>query len=69
MPVIDAVKSTIEEYRSTEKFEEFLEEASKIIPESIATVQPEKRTRRRNTNLADFVVEESIGERSNISLY
>lgn len=66
MPIIDSVKSTIITYREREQFEDVLEDAHKLIPESFfAGAQPAKRTRRRNTNFADFVIEETLGERSN----
>lgn len=75
MPVLDAVKSTITEYRSDEKFEKFVEKAQKLLrKEQSGEEQPEEeqpqeipqaalRTRRRPTHLEDFVIEETIGER------
>lgn len=65
MPVIDAVKSTINEYRTETKFESFMANALQLIPESLQIAQPIRRTRRRPTAMDDFTVEETIGERSN----
>lgn len=65
MPVINALNSTISEYRSDQQFDTYIEKAQELIPESLKSSSAGLRTRRRPTHLEDYSVEESIGERSN----
>lgn len=46
MPVIDAVKSSVTEYRCDEKFDGFIKKAQQLIPESLEISQAARRTRR-----------------------
>lgn len=69
MPVIEAVKATIADYRNPETLNNFMEKVEEIISSSVELIEPANsvrptRNRRRSTLLNDFVVEESIGERT-----
>lgn len=64
-PVIDSVKSVIEEFRDPEIFKQFEEKAETLMNESPKVYQPARRIqRRRSTLLGDFSIEGTIGERS-----
>lgn len=63
--MIEAVKSTVANYRSSEVFDQFMDKADKLLGTTPVVQRPARRIqRRRSTMLRDFVVEESIGERS-----
>lgn len=69
MPVVEIAKGTIANYRTQENFEQFMNAANQLISESVDVIEQASssrpiRNRRRSTRLGDFVVEESIGERS-----
>lgn len=66
IPVIDAVKTTIEGYRNGEEFDMYWEKAEGLIADNAtpsATIRP-TRMRSRSSRLSGFTVEETIGERS-----
>lgn len=65
MPVIEAVKVTIADYRKLGMFDRIMESVEQLISESADPTRPARstRNRRRSTYLTDFVIEESIGER------
>lgn len=65
MPVIEAVKEIIVDYRTTEMFDKCMEkvEALTSTSEDHGDSARPIRNRRRSTRLNDFVIEESIGER------
>lgn len=63
MPMIEVLQCTISDYRTDENFTKYKEIADKLFPMSIQSTSC--RNRRRSTHLTDFVVESSIGERSN----
>lgn len=67
VPVIDAVKSTITDYRNAIKFDEIMKKTEEQISLATfsATEQPAaRRNRRLSTRLDNFVIEESIGQRN-----
>lgn len=68
MPVIEAVKSSIAEYRSDEKFFEFVKKTEDFMSANISPpiipLRPVRQNRQRSTYLKEFIIEESLGERS-----
>lgn len=65
MPVIEATKTSIANYRNSETFDKFMEETEKLMP-TTPIIRPARRiNRRRSTWLENFVIEETLGERSN----
>lgn len=67
LPVVEAVKSSILELRTNQRFQELAKQSEDLIG-SIASdpsvSRPVRQNRGRSTALKDFVVEETIGERS-----
>lgn len=68
MPLIEILQSNISDFRTEEKFSEFMEISDKLLSNALSNT-PEipraRRNRRRSTLLGDFVVEDTIGERAN----
>lgn len=63
--VINAVKSTIADYRKPEKFDEFMSKTETLMTGSVPNdiVPRSTRNRQRPMHLNDFVIEETTGER------
>lgn len=65
MPVIEAVKSSIMEYRTEEQLKKFDELADDLLKISTPTSsRPTRQNRARSSRLKDFVVTETLGERT-----
>lgn len=65
IPVLEAVKTTVGEYRDPEGFDQLMEKTNALMGTIPVVVRPARRIqRRRSTMLRDFVVEETLGERS-----
>lgn len=68
MPIIDAVTSTIGDYRNEGEYEKYLKQTDDLIGDSLAAfVRPGRvgnRRRSRSILLSGFTIEETIGERS-----
>lgn len=73
MPLIRAVYTTVKHLRTEENFKKYYLQATSMLPTSNST-EPTldssrpNRNRRRSTVLRDFVVEETLGERSEIAV-
>lgn len=70
MPIIEAVKERIADYRNPDVLNDFMEKTEQLISSSVELIEPSAaararptRNHRRSTLLGDFVIEESIGER------
>lgn len=71
MPLIRAVYTTIENLRTEGNFEKYFLQASNMLSNSTEPTPNSSRPtrdRRRSTVLRDFVVEETLGERSEVAV-
>lgn len=62
MPMIQAIQSTISDWKSDENFNKYMKIAGELCPISLEPTQTRKR--RRSTTLDEFVVGSTIGQRS-----
>lgn len=68
LPVVEAVKSSILALRTNQRFQEFAKQSEDLIEISASNPsisRPVRQNRGRSTAFKGFVVEETIGERSN----
>lgn len=66
LPLIYTVLDLIEQKRTDEEFESFFNQSLAMLPTAVGDSRP-IRQRNRSSNLNDFVVMDSIGERNEIS--
>lgn len=66
LPVIEAVKSSISKYRTVEHLKNFVKLAEDLLMKisSASSSRPVRQNRGRSTRLNDFVILETLGERS-----
>lgn len=64
VPILEAVKSSIEEFRESKKFDKTMEDAENLIAKISLPARPARRTRRISSRLDNFSIEETIGQRS-----
>lgn len=64
LPVVNAVKSSILEYRTEQRYQKFVKQSEDLTSKSSVFSRPVRQNRQRSTALKGFVVEETLGERS-----